>query len=88
MLGEEDFVNKFIDHLKKHEQIREIPRSRRYLNRPSLSEIFESDIIKNEHQRNKMIKEAVTRYSYSQSEISVHLGMHYSTINRLLKDEE
>ena len=37
MLGEDDFVDRFADHLKKHKDIPEIPKSRRYANRPALA---------------------------------------------------
>jgi transposase len=30
--------------------------------------------------------ESVKRYGYSQNEIANHLGMHYSTISRLMKE--
>ena len=85
--GKEDFVEKFIDYVRKHEEIKEIPRSQRYVNRPALAQLFKADTMKNKLKRNKMIREAVIRYGYNQNEISDHLGMHYSTISRLLKDE-
>ncbi|MEK6581810.1 MAG: transposase [Nitrospirota bacterium] len=87
ILGKEDFVEKFIDYVRKHEEIKEIPRSQRYVNRPALAQLFKADTMKNKLKRNKMIREAVIRYGYNQNEISDHLGMHYSTISRLLKDE-
>ncbi|MCL4457502.1 MAG: transposase [Nitrospirae bacterium] len=87
ILGKEDFIEKFMDHVRKHEEIREIPRSQRYVGRPALAQLFKVVTIKNKLKRNKMIREAVIRYGYTQNEISNHLGMHYSTISRLLKDE-
>lgn len=86
ILGKEDFVEKYIDHVRKHEGIKEIPRSQRYVNRPALAQLFKTDTMKNKLKRNKKIREAATRFGYSQNEISNHLGMHYSTISRLLKD--
>lgn len=87
ILGKEDFVEKFIDHVRKHEEIREIPRSQRYVNRPALAELFKAETMIEKHRRNKKIREAVIRYGYNQNEISDHIGMHYSTISRLLKYE-
>jgi len=52
-----------------------------------LAQLFKADTMKNKLKRNKKIREAVTRFGYSQNVISNHLGMNYSTISRLLKDE-
>jgi len=37
LLGEDDFVDTLTDHLKKHKDISDIPRSQRYSTRPELS---------------------------------------------------
>lgn len=89
ILGEEDFIEKFIGQVKKHEDIKEIPRSQRYINRPLLNELFKDKTARDKHNRNTMIKEAVKRHGYSQKEIAEYLRMHYSTISRLMrKDNE
>ena len=88
ILGKDDFIEKFIDHVRKHEEIKEIPRSQRYVDRPKLSELFKGENMKDKRKRDKKIREAVKRYGYSQNEIAEHLGMHYSTISRLMKDGE
>ncbi len=88
MLGKEEFVEKFIEHVRNHEEMKEIPRSQRYINRPLLMELFKVETKKDKGMRNKKIREAVMEYGYSQNEIAEHLGMHYSTISRLLNDEE
>ncbi|MCP4252520.1 MAG: helix-turn-helix domain-containing protein, partial [Candidatus Scalindua sp.] len=38
--------------------------------------------------RNIRISEAVYEYGYRQREVADHLGIHYSTISRLLKITE
>jgi putative transposase len=40
LLGEEDFVDKLAEYLKKTKDIPEIPRSQRYLHRPTLVKLF------------------------------------------------
>jgi len=50
------------------------------------SSIADFGIKKDKQKRNKKIIEAVKQYGYSQNEIAEYLGMHYSTISRLLKD--
>ncbi|HHT9116531.1 MAG TPA: hypothetical protein ACFYEL_08685 [Candidatus Wunengus californicus] len=39
-------------------------------------------------ERNVKIVESVEKYNYSQKEVSDYLGMHYSTISRLLKKNQ
>ena len=87
LLGEDTFVEKFMDYLKGHEGIREIPKRQRYINRPSLDCLFERDALRNKKKRDKKIAEAAERYGYSQKEVADYLGMHYSTISRLIRKE-
>lgn len=57
------------------------------MNRPPLGELFKDEIIKDKRRRDKRMREAVQKYGYSQMEIAEHLGMHYSTISRLMREE-
>jgi REP element-mobilizing transposase RayT len=85
ILGGDDFVEQFIDYARGQEDVREIPKSQRYINRPHLYEIFGSGhLTKDKQSRNIKIKEAIERYGYSQKEIADFIGMHYSTISRLV----
>lgn len=87
LLGEDTFVERFMDYLKGREDIREIPKRQRYINRPNLDRLFERDVLRNNQKRDKKIVEATERYGYSQKEVADYLGMHYSTISRLIKKE-
>ena len=69
--------------MRGREQIKEIPKRQRYLGRPSLRELFTGAARK--EKRNKMILDAVLRHGYSQMEVAGHIGMHYSTISRMMK---
>jgi len=84
VLGEDSFVNKFIAPLKINEENKEIPKSQRLLNRPILAVLFKEEIMHIKQQRNKTIIEAVEKYGYSQKEVADFLGMHYTTISRLM----
>lgn len=66
----------------------QIPRCQRYISRPSLDKIFDAKILKNKQERNIKIKEAVKEYGYSQKEASNYLKLHYSTISRLIKEND
>ncbi len=83
ILGDIDFVDRLIGYVKKSKEIIEIPRSQRYVDRPSLRELF-----RDKRKRNIRIAEAVYEYGYRQREVADHLGIHYSTISRLLKATE
>lgn len=85
ILGEANFTENFTEYIKGRGDIAEIPKSQRYINRPSLEEIF--NITKEDKQnRNKRIIEAVERHGYSQKEISGYLGLHYTSISRIVNE--
>jgi putative transposase len=88
ILGDDEFVDSLIDHLKKHKDVPEIPKSQRYVNRLSLNQIFQEGIIMDKRKRDKKITEALVKYGYLQVEIAHYLGMHYSTISNLLKGKK
>ena len=85
ILGEDDFVEGLISHIRKHQDIPEIPKSHRYVNRPSLDKIFPKNVILAKGKRDKKIIDAVQKYGYTQQQIAAHLNMHYSTISNLVR---
>lgn len=85
ILGEAKFTENFIEYIKGRGDITEIPKSQRYVNRPSLEEIF-NRTRENKQNRNKRIVEAVERHGYSQKEISGYLGLHYTSISRIVNE--
>ena len=87
ILGSVDFVDRLIEYVKESKGITEIPKNQRYVDRPSLSELFKERRLKEKQKRNKGIVEAVYEYGYSQREVADHIGMHYTTISRLLNKE-
>ncbi|MEK6777678.1 MAG: transposase [bacterium] len=87
LLGEESFVEKLSDYLKKCKDIPEIPRSQRYAHRPSLEKLFREETRMSRQMRQLLIIKAVEQYGYRQTEIASHLGLHYSTISRIAKGE-
>jgi putative transposase len=87
ILGGEEFVVGLADYLKKYREVPEIPKSQRYVNRPTLEKILQEDIIRDKRKRNRKIAEAAFKHGYNQSEIARHLGLHYSTISNLLRQK-
>lgn len=88
VLGENEFVERLIRYVKGYEEIKEIPKSQRYMNRPELKEIFGKDTIFNKSKRNEKIGEVVNKYGYSQKEVADHLAIHYSTVSRLINQSQ
>lgn len=86
LLGEETFIERYKKLLHGKEQIKEIPRIQRYLNRPKLRDLFSKEDKKKE--RDKNIYAAHVRYGYRLNEISEYLGIHYTTVSKVLKNEE
>ena len=85
LFGDEDFIERFTGYLKGHKDIQEVPKIQRYIGRPSLDSIFDGRISsKDKYLRDKKIIKAVEEYGYSQKEVADYLGIHYSTISRLV----
>ena len=87
ILGHSEFADSLVDYLDGYKEVLEIPRSQRYVNRPTLERLFEENAIKDKKKRNRRIAQAILEHGYSQSEIARHLGMHYSTISNLLREK-
>ncbi len=86
ILGRAEFVKQFDEPIWEKDEIEEISRKHRHINRPPLSALLPTGPDYGLNNRNKKIYEAVFDYGYRQKEIADHLGMHYASISRILKD--
>jgi len=86
LLGEDAFMDKLTNHLKKHKDIPEIPRRQRYATRPKLTVLLPDGIVQVQKKFRRRLSEAVEKHGYRQSELARHVGVHYSTISRWLRD--
>lgn len=84
LLGKDDFIDSIADHLKKHKDIPEIPKSQRYANRPELKNIFNERILADKRKRDRKIAEAVEKHGYTQRSIADHIGVHATYVSRIL----
>jgi len=84
LLGRDEFIEAMIGQVTGKETVREIPRVQRHLGRPSLEKLLGQGAEKDTAKRNRRIAEAVEKHGYSQKEVADRLGMHYSTISKLL----
>jgi hypothetical protein len=66
------------------EKLAEIPRSQRFLGRPSLDQLFPELVRGDKAIRDGVIVEAVEVHSFAQRAVAAHLQLHYSTVNRIL----
>lgn len=87
ILGGDNFPEDFADCIKGNKDIVDIPRSQRYLDRPDLQSIFTEDVRGDILKRDEKITEAVYRYGYRQKEVADHLGMHFSSISRIMRNK-
>jgi putative transposase len=86
ILGSGDFIEGLIDYVQGHEDIPEIPKAQRFLSRPSLEQFFIGRVLQDMDKRNEGIEEAVEKYGYTQREIADHLGMHFTSVSRIMRN--
>ncbi len=82
-LGSTEFADKLDDLLNEKRHAHEIPRKQRYLARPSLDELFRS--CGNKAERDRTVAEAHVAHGYLLREIAEHLGIHYTTVSKVIK---
>ncbi len=87
VLGSEDFAQRLGWRLDEKVTEREIPRRERLLNRERLENLFPPRALDDRVIRNDRIREASRTRGYSLVEISRHLGLHYSTVSRIVAAE-
>ena len=84
LLGLEGFAEALRGHVTGQQKLREIPKEQRLIGRVSLKKLFER-AGRGKLTRDRLIAEAVYQHGYSQVEVARHLGLHYSTVSRLMK---
>jgi REP element-mobilizing transposase RayT len=87
VLGSETFVHRIAHHLRGTQTIKEIPRRQRLVDRPSLTVLLKRAGVKDRARRNRSICKAHLDYGYTLTEIGQHLGLHYSTISKVVNDK-
>lgn len=82
VLGHERFVEEVENRIKHRGDPGEISKAERFVAKPELSEIFFG--LKSKDDRNRRIIQAVFKSGYSSKEVSDYLGIHYSTVSKIL----
>ena len=83
ILGKDQFVEEIEQYIDKQQAIREVPKVERFVARKKLTEIFNQ--WKLYQARESKIYSAHVEHGYTQKEIANYLGVHYSTVSRVLK---
>ena len=86
LLGEDDFVERLTEYLGRHKDVPEIPKSQRYAARPALEKIFKGSILSDRAKRDRMIREAVEKFGYTQRAVADYLGFHFTYVSRILNE--
>lgn len=82
-LGDSQFIQRIKTSLPH--DLREIPRSQRFAERPPLSDLASRLTVPDKTARNKTMYEAHVRYGYALKEIGDQAGVHYATVSRIIK---
>jgi len=85
LLGEEPFLERLLPYLKEKTALTEIPRVQRFAVRPTLDRLLPR--VQSGLKRDRAIAEAHVHHGYSQQEIAAHVGLHYSTVSRIVRRE-
>jgi len=86
ILGSPEFVDRFEQSLVAARPVKEIPKASRFSVRPDLSDVFsECDGRLDLASR---VRRAHADHGYTMVEIARHLGVHYSTVSRLIRNVE
>lgn len=85
IFGGDDFVHKVNEMVEEEERSIEIKAIERCPARESLSDLFSS--FPNTKERNKQILIAHVEHGHKVAKIAEHLGIHYSTVSHIIREE-
>jgi REP element-mobilizing transposase RayT len=85
VLGGRSFLEKISPALKDKSAIVEIPRRERFLSRPALEDLLGEGARKSRNKRDRAVVAAHLEHGYSLSDIGRHLGLHYTTVSKIVR---
>lgn len=85
IFGSEEFAAGFKALIGRKEEILEIPRLQRHVGRPALEALLPQADIMSKSERNYVISEAHLKHGYELKEIADHLGVHYTSVSKIVK---
>ena len=84
-LGQENFIDEIKHFLKGKERLKEITREQRYVTRPPLNEIIS---YQDRKLKDQAMYKAHLQYGYTLKDIAEYIGVHYTTVSRVIKKIE
>ena len=87
LLGSDAFAKKLRPLLEDQSKIGEITRAQRHLNRPSLMELLSGKTLGAKTKRDPVIRQAYLEFGYSMAAIARQVGIHYSTVSKIISGE-
>ncbi len=84
-LGSPEFLREVRERIGERDQLKEHPRVQRFVDRPPLKSLLKGTALADRRAREEAVAEAYARHGYRLSEIAAHLGVHYSTVSRMVK---
>lgn len=87
ILGTEGFIQQAKEMIGGREDIPEIPRTQRHVGRPAVADIFPAETKITKQERNHLIQHAYSAHGYTLKEIAQTLGVHYTTISKVINGE-
>ena len=88
MLGQSHFVETLKPLLADKVKVQEIPRAQRLVARLALGEILRAKRVVVRAERDQAVWEAHVRYGYSLTAIGQQLGLHYTTISKIVQRQQ
>lgn len=85
VLGQAHFVAELRPLLAGQATVREIPRAQRLVHRPALGKVLAARQLDTKDRRDQAIWEAQVQHGYSLTAIGKHLGLHYTTISKIIQ---
>jgi len=85
LLGSKAFLDSVASKVEGLVDTEEVSKSQRLLNRPGLSSVLPNTSYWPKAVRNGLILEAYLKHEYTMKAIAEHLGLHYSTISKVIK---
>jgi hypothetical protein len=82
--GSKRFTDQLQQYLTPKAQTAEIPKQQRYTGRPELPELLPETIQFDKPQRNAAIIKAHLDYGYTLKQIADQIGIHYTTVSRVI----
>ena len=86
-LGSDAFVRRVKAHFGENAAMSEIPQQQHHAERTPLDVLFPLKRKTPKTERNRLIRRAHTEYGYMLKEIAQTLGLHYTTVSKIINDE-